>query len=391
MKKLIMLLFTVSIAAIATAQNTYQPGYYITNSGNRIDCLILNIAWKNSPIEFQFKMSENEQPVTADIKTVKEFSVDNAYKFKRFTTKMERSASDVNKLDREAQAQWKEETIFLNVLVEGNATLYKYEDGNMIKYFFSTGNHETAEQLLHKEYVVNGVIMKNSTYKQQLYNLMKDKITSTNTFERLQYKKTPLVDLFVEYNGDANSKNLTAKQNKGSVNLKVKAGAGLAMLTTENVVNNYAMDFDSKVVFRIGAEVEYILPFNNNKWSLFIDPYYSTYSADGNNGATSYSAEYNSVSLPVGARHYFYITNDSKIFVNAMISFDFVVGDAAIKYNLNKLDIEKTSHFAAGAGYATGNLSAEIRYDFSRGLLNRYQFWASEYESFGLILGYKFL
>lgn len=386
-----MLLFTVSIAAIATAQNTYQPGYYITNSGNRIDCLILNIAWKNSPTEFQFKINENEQPVTADIKTVKEFSVDNAYKFRRFTTKMERSASDVNKLDREAAAKWNEETIFLNVLVEGNVTLYKYEEGNMIKYFFSTGNHEKAEQLLHKEYVVNGVIMKNSTYKQQLYNLMKDKINSTKRFEKLQYKKESLVDLFVEYNGDTNTKNLTEKQNSGSVNLKLKAGAGMATLYAENVINYYEMDFESSVVFRAGAELEYILPFNNNKWSLFIDPYFSAYSAKGSDGNINYSAKYNSVSLPIGARHYFYVTNNSKIFVNAMMSFDFVVGDAAITYNLNKLDIENTSHFAVGAGYATGNISAEIRYDFSRGLLNRYQYWASEFETFALVLGYKFL
>ena len=50
---LALLAFTASFSQI-----TYQPGYFINNSGSKTECLIKNVAWKDNPVEFDYKLSE---------------------------------------------------------------------------------------------------------------------------------------------------------------------------------------------------------------------------------------------------------------------------------------------------------------------------------------------
>ncbi|WP_417355680.1 hypothetical protein [Flavobacterium sp.] len=391
MKKLYTLLL-IGFSCLTYGQINFEPGYFIDNGGNKTNCLIKNVAWRNNPVDFEYKMTENDETKTAGIKTVKEFCVNNAYKFKRFDLKIEKSFEMISRLDTSPEPKWENETLFLKVLVEGDLTLYQFEDGNIIKYFYSSPNSEEATQLLYKKFDNKGIISENSHYKQQLYNLMSNRLTESSDFQNLKYKKSYLVKLFTQYNGNSN-KDYEVKHNSGKLNLKVTAGASVASLSLSNsntYSNTINYDFDSKTVFSFGAEIEYVLPFNNKKWSVFINPVYSTYknSTQQNEGAT---VEYNYLQIPVGVRHYMFINDESKIFINA--AFAFCTNSGSVKHGANNRELElgSANSFIVGAGYSYKKYSAEIRYNIQHSILTNYTFWDCDYSTIGIMLGYRFL
>jgi len=405
MKK-ILLLLVLLISAHGFAQINFEKGYFINNQGVRTECLIKNIAWKNAPVDFEYKLNETDAAKRAVIKDVAEFSVADAYTFKRYTVNIDRSQSNsTDNMSENPQPVWVKETLFLKVLVEGKATLYQYEDNNLIKYFFSTKDHSTAEQLLYREFKAAGTIKENNTFRQQLYNLMKDENTPVSKFENVKYKKNPLVNLFLEYNGSSGqeTKNMAKSQNNGSINFKVTPGVGMGYVKIDNggsmgAVGTGDYKLKGKAAYRLGFELEYIMPFNNNKWSLFIDPNYTSFSTTETQSRKfltrtfdfEFDVDYKFLELPLGVRHYMFLNNKSKIFLDAGYAVTLGVGDSYIQQNsLISADIQKSSNVFFGVGYSYNSLSAEFRYGFNRGLLEVRDFADASYASATLIIGYK--
>ena len=388
MRKLYLYLLLLLSASAAYTQINYEAGYFIDNSGSRTKCLIRNQAWKNNPAAFEYKLSANGGIAKKTIQEVSEFSVGDGYKFRRYTVNIERSHNDPERMDDQKEPLWSKEMLFLKLLVEGKATLYSYEDGNLIKYFYSTGNHETAEQLVYKEYKKENNVLANAKFRQQLYMLMGGEMEQ---FAKLKYQKAPLIKLFEQYNGTNGGKtiNLSEKQNKGRTNIRITAGISCSSLTAINNNTNASFDLGSKLSYRIGTEAEYILPFNNNKWSLFTEPNLQQYKNTAALKNYEWQADYTYLEVPFGARHYMYLSNDSGIFIDAAYVLAFNLGSSYIKYNNASMDIERTSNFALGAGYNYKSYSAALRYSFKHGLLSNYVFWGTEYSSVSLTLGYR--
>ena len=394
MKKAFFLFLLLS-SITAFAQNTYQPGYFIANDGQKTSALINNLAWKNNPTTFDYKMSELDEPATKNIEEVSEFSVDDAYKFRRFTVQIDRSSSIVGRMSDDKEPKWETATLFLKVLVEGKATLYQYEENNLVKYFFSTGDHSKAEQLLYKEYMISSYVAENNAFRGQLYSLMSGGSGKTGEYKNIEYQKKPLVKLFLKYNGDSGEKttNLSERQNKGDFNFKVSAGVSFSSYTLENALNeDFFFEFDNKTSIRLGAEFEFILPFNNNKWALFVEPNYQSYKAEGSNELFDWRIDYRYLELPMGVRHYMFLNDNSKLFLNAAYVMSFPIGDAFVQYNdAIPLDISKNSNFAIGGGYCIDRFSIEARYNFTHSIMKEYTTYSSDYSSMSLILAYRIL
>jgi hypothetical protein len=298
-------------------------------------------------------------------------------------------------MDNFRDIKWNDETLYLKVLVEGDLALYQYEGTNIVKYFYSNGKHTTAEQLIFKEYVDGTTIKNISQYKQQLYNMMKGAFPSMAKFERLKYKKDHLTDIFREYNEavSATTTDYTKTQNQGKFALKITPGVGFTTLEIANemIPNSYAK-FDNKTSFRIGIELEYIMPFNNNKWSLFADPNYQTYKNEVAMDNYSYTLKYDFIELPLGVRHYMFLNDKSKIFIDAMYVLDFNLGGSQVQFNEQRpLEITKASNYALGVGFNYERLSIEARHNFVHGILRSYPAWAADFSTTNIILGYRFL
>ncbi|MES2485280.1 MAG: hypothetical protein V4581_04935 [Bacteroidota bacterium] len=116
MKTLLTLLLAF-LALPALSQINFETGYFITNDGTTTTCLIKNVAWKNTPTTFEYKATEETEVQTGSIANVKEFSV-SGYKFVKHTIELDRSTTDISRMDENNKPVFKKETLFLKVLVE---------------------------------------------------------------------------------------------------------------------------------------------------------------------------------------------------------------------------------------------------------------------------------
>ena len=402
-KKLICI--AIFIATLNSyAQITFEKGYFITNSGEKNECLIKNIGWKNTPTKFSYKLNDSSPIKTYNIEIAKEFGIYNSFKYIRSEVVIDRSSNSMDNLSNDRKAILKNETIFLKVLIEGNANLYIYTDGNLTRFFYSINDRE-IKQLIYKKYKIkNSGIGKNERFKQQLLNNLKCTKTHFKDIKRLKYKYNSLFNYFINYNKckNPNFKYFThASKTKKVFKLTIKAGINNTSLTIQNSISsNRNTDFGNKNGITFGIENEYILPYNKNKWSLILEPTYQSFKAEKKTEDNSVSGgsviskiNYKSIQLPIGLKHYFFLSNESKLYITGAYVIDFNF-NSSVQFNrndgsnLNTLDIQKSnSSLALGIGYQFKKYSIELKYS-NRNILNEYLKWSSDYKSLSLNIGY---
>ena len=393
MKKKLLFLLTIILSFNCYSQISFEKGYYIDNSNQKTNCLIKNIDWKNNPTEFEYKLSENSESKKTSIKSIREFGIDNISKYVRSNVNIDRSSENINKLSNDRNPIFKEEELFLKVLVEGKANLYLFEDGSLRRYFFNKEN-TTIEQLVFKSYKTsNDKIGKNNRFKNQLWNNLKCPNFKITKVENLDYQKNDLIDFFVKYNECNGEKNINyeEKQKKDLFNLSIRPGFNSSSLSIQNSASSSRnTDFDNEFGFRFGIEAEFIMPFNKNKWSLIIEPTYQYFKSVKEITNQSAKADYKSIEIPVGIRHYFFLNENSKIFINGSFIFD-LSNDSVIDFESGTdLEIKTRNNLAFGIGYKHNDkYGLELRYQTSREILSNYIYWSSDYSTLSVIFGYS--
>lgn len=166
LNKQLLTFFVFLLTNSLFAQTDFEKGSFTNNEGETVECFIKNTDWKDNPTEFKYKLSEGGEILNGTIETIKVFEVYKKWKYVRASVNIDRSSSNLNNLSESKNPIFKEEQLFLKVMVTGNAMLYKYEDSNLQRFFFSTINNE-IEQLVYKEYLAEaGRIGENNHYKQ---------------------------------------------------------------------------------------------------------------------------------------------------------------------------------------------------------------------------------
>lgn len=408
MKKQLLTLLTIILTINGYSQIIFEKGYYINNSDQKTECLIKNIDWKNNPTQFEYKLTENSSTEKANIATIKEFGIYNVSKYIRSNVKIDRSEENINDLSYDKNPIFKEEQLFLKVLIEGKANLYFYEDGNLVRFFYNVSN-APIKQLIYKSYhASNFKIGKNNRFRQQLWIDLKCPHFTMNKFENIDYRKKDLTSFFIKYNECNNHEfvNFAQKQQKEKkdvFNLSIRAGLNHSSLSIQNTISNSQnVDFDHEFEFRFGIEAELILPFNKNKWALLIEPTYQYYKSEDyiqinsfNWGKLTASANYQSIEIPIGIRHYFHLNDNSKIFANISYTPGITI-NSSIDFSRpnsskpqNTLEIKTGPNIDLGAGYKFKNkYSLELRYHTDRDILNDYSLWQSDYKTVSVIFGY---
>ena len=404
--QLLLLIITV-FSFNSYAQIEFEKGYYINNSGEKINCQIKNIDWKNNPTQFEYRLSENNEPQKETIKSVKEFGIQSASKYIRSTVNIDRSSNNINDLSIDKNPIFNEEELFLKVLIEGKSCLYEYVEGNLIRYFFKDEN-AAIEQLVYKKYLIKGIsnnIGVNNRFRQQLFVSLKCPSFEMKKMEGLSYRKNDLVRLFKEYNKCQNNDfvDFEKKGKRDAIHLTIRPRLNSSSLQIESFgINSFrGDDFGNKASLGIGLEAEYIFPFNKNKWSVLLEPTYqhfkmekTTDEQDVAGGTLTRKLHYKSIEIPVSVRHYLYLSKNSTIFVNASLVLDFN-SKSSIEFirnegsELSPLEITSGSNLAFGIGYKQNDkYSIEMRGQTKRSILN-YPNYSSAYQTFSVILGYS--
>ena len=393
MKTVSFILLTFFICQITYSQVYYEKGYYIDEINQKVDCLIRNVDWKNSPTDFEYKLSDADNPQRLTIQSVKEFSIYNSVKYVKSTVNIDKSSDQVSNLSIDKNPIFQVEVLFLKVLIEGKANLYSYENGNLVRYFYNYDGLE-IRQLIYKRYLKNNnMIAVNNGFRVQLWNDLKCPKFTMSKIENLGYNKNALIDFFEEYNNCLNteSKNFEKKQKVDLLNITVRPGINYSSLFIDNSLDNTeGVDFDKQFTGRFGLEVELIMPFNKNKWSIFAEPTYQYFSSSGEDIRNTITADYKSIELPIGIRHYMFLNDNSKIFINGAFVVDFSTNSTIDFSIVSDLEIKTGTNVALGMGFKfKDKISLELRYQTSRDILAGYFFWESKYNTTSLIFGYS--
>lgn len=394
----------------AFSQIKFESGYYINNNNDTITGLIKNVDWRNNPTAFEFKSSEQSDSQNIAIDYAKEFGIYSAFKYVRADIDIERTSLKINNLQRSKEPVFTNERLYLKCIVSGTFNLFKYEDTGIEKFFYSASDDNIIKQLIYFKYLATAEeinndknlgyssVLSNELYKRQLWIYVKCDNTSQNDIKNLEYKEGDLISYFKKVNeckGDLPT--VVSKSSKSIFNLKVVAAYNFSKLTVSDFSSSYSPEF-SDSNFSFGFETELILGFNRNKWSLVLEPTYNVFKGEKTTlppfGISSTpevaSSELKFIQIPFGARHYFFLTKKSKLFVNALGNIRIIDKNSSVNYESRRsLYFSQTSFsFAGGLGATVDKFSLEARY-YLKSNITKAPFIPIDFNNFSFILRYQ--
>ena len=389
----LLVLFTLFTSSLV-AQIAFKPASFLDNNGNKTDCLIKDLDWKANPVSFEYKITENDLVQIGKIENVQEFQVGEF-------TKYIRKDVDIDRWDKymppsiQKQPIYKNETLFLKVLVEGSATLYEYTSVSFSTYFYVIDSKE-PQQLIQKQYVVNNVgrdmVYKNDLYKAQLQSALGGDIIKQSDTKNLSYFRNDFVKLFEKFNQSKGESTVMVSSNSFKVHLTPRIGANFNSVDVRYLPSSsYDYDFGVKTNLRVGVELEAVLPFNRGKWAIALEPAFTTYKAEGDGSVWTSNVDYQALEIHIVARHYMFLNDKSKVFLNAGFVYSTDINDSyygpLARPTAVEIDLNPT--FVLGAGYKYKKISAEFRYLGSQNMVRNQSTWEAHYKAYAVILGYE--
>ncbi len=387
----IFIVLVLGVVLNSFSQIKFEKGYFIDNAGIKTECFIKNKDSQDNPKEFEYKTTLDSDSEIKTIQTVKEFAVLGESLYKRFEVSIDLSKDNINKLRTDKEPKYEKRTLFLKVLTQGDAVLYEYTENNITRFLYSIQD-SAIKQLVYKRYLQGSKIATNNHFRQQLWSDLRCEAISMNQVEKIDYYKKELKRYFIKYNSCKNPDFKLEKREKTpgvGFKLSIRPGINFSQVTLDdNVTANTTevIDYGSKTLARVGLKLEYVFPFNRNKWALFVEPTYRYYVVKDKE--VSYiptsvvfdkaivSIDYKSIELPIGIQHSFFLNDRSKIFINGALVVDFAFNS---KINLDienlvsvlDLDITSGTSLAFGIGYSfKDKYSIELRHLTNRNLLD---------------------
>ena len=396
MKNIFIAFILCHLGLVSTAQIHFEEGHYLDENGTKFEGYIKNMDWKNNPTKFEFKTSTDSSSKTISLSEASEFYV-SGMTFKKYSVKIDRSSNELDKLSSNKQPQFKEEVLFLKLAVMGKLNLYSYHDKNTSRYFMAE-DQTIPTQLVYKKYRRSSVeIASNNLYRQQLAQAMKCDAIKNNRFEQLEYTKKSMIKIFQDYNLCIDPSVTYKKESrKGVYRLSVRPGVSFNsynLSSSYGYIKEDVVTFETMIGFRLGAEIEHIFPFNKNKWSILTEPTFNIFQGDAvDKDELPSSIKYTSFELPIGLRHYFFLNDNNKIYLNANIMLVFPFNSSMSLEDQKDFEFEKGTNYSLSLGFKMSDkFSLEYQYKgkenwaFDRGLVRR----TSSFGSMALILGYN--
>lgn len=396
--KLYLTTILTIISLFAYSQTKFQKGYFLKVNGDKVDCLIKNEDWNKSPNQFSYKLSENSEILVGNIAQIEEFHILDVAKYLKRTVDIDISSNNIKNLNAQKEPDWETKTVFLKVLLEGKSSLYFYSSPGLNRYYYNIDNGKIL-QLVYKRYnLPKNKIGENSSFKQQLYNSFLDcSSLSINDFNNISYNSPSLSKILIAYNNCSNSETviLTSKNNNPKFNLRIKGG--LNSSSVKNVEHGFLAarnaEFGTMLGYRFALEGEIVLPFNNNKWSIFFE----LAKVQDIDKVAEESSEYvrftySYFELPLAVRHYIFLNDNSKISFHLGYAWD-VSADFELDYeNLEDMTGEYTSGgLFFGGGFHFNKFLIEGRMHIKSVFEANTASYTSNYNNLSLTIGYTIL
>ncbi|UZO80451.1 hypothetical protein NBT05_16050 [Aquimarina sp. ERC-38] len=380
--KLFHLLFFLFFSVFtAVGQSLYEAGYFIDNSGVKTEALIKKLPWQDSPTEFEWKKTISSNVQTASIEDIKEFSVGEDYRFKRYILKFDLNGDSLGKSTRSENPNLKIRKVFLRLAVKSETSLYQYSQNNVHRFFYTNTSNVYPELLIYKVFYEDDttedlgekiIPKENKKYIDQLKTMANCKNLMP---EKVGYNLTDLKNYFVSYNeckGNDIDYVLRRKINQTRVGVIAAANLSrfnhLALQTSDQVIN-YKDSFSP----RYGAFIESFIPFSKVDLSFFLEATYQSFSMEGNlilDGTENiiYTLDYKALSLALAPRFHIYLNPKFTLFLEGGIAVDINLNSELNPAGENVELQNAITHYFYGGGFGAGRLKIGVRFFTTRNI-----------------------
>ncbi|MEL7425763.1 MAG: hypothetical protein AAFN81_22420 [Bacteroidota bacterium] len=317
---LLVVLFGI-LSLSAQADKQFKRGYFITTTGERIDCYINASSWPNIPSQISYRQTHVSH--TVDRQDIAEIVINEQYKHVRATVMMDRSTSQMDRLGYDKEVNLEEANLLLQVLVDGPAVLYEYREFDLNRLFYKVAEQE-IKQLIYKLYLKEGDLLgENMTYKEQLWNDLKCEKITLEEIGSLDYSRRPMTKFFRKYNACAGGTEFSEGPDRSTGKVYGKAFIGPAFggfrYRSPDVAR--AQDLGSATGFNVGLDFEYFFAGPRSGMSVFLAPYYQVISGGFGDDFTDVQADFGMIKVPFGVRYNSFKEGNPRFYVDLSFVF----------------------------------------------------------------------
>ncbi len=396
------------------AQENFRPGYLVGLNGDTVRGFI---DYRDQDRNISFK-SELESAKTVHYPTtISGFTVaDQIYISAIVET--EKSGYTKDNLDIEGKFNIQSDTAFLQVLLNGEKSLYYYRN-SIGKPSFYLGKAGSFELLLYKQFTrAEGgsyQIFENKMFLGQLHAYLNECPGIESKVKSGKYERKSLEKLFLYYYKCTNTEVEYKKETKkipgefglvgglSVASLRFKSDRGFNDLTET--------DFSTSTGFSVGFFFDAVLRGNGNRWSIYNEINMNSYKTSGVYEEYQHENSYSTSNITIGYVYqklntllrYKAPTGNGCFFFNAGITNGLVFlgtnqketetvffAQRRTKYTSTPPDVRKYEQgLLFGLGSRVNKFSFEVRYEISNGI-STYPTLKSSVDRFFFLIGYKF-
>lgn len=367
----ILLPFSLSLSG-----QDFKQGYIVEPGGDTNKVLIHYQNRISTPEQIKVKQSPDAGIVTLGAEDISGFGVAGDV-FIKATVEHDTRLREVNDLDHNKDPKLVTDTVFLQLLVEGEKSLYLYRDRQRQDNFYIRQDDRPV-LLVYTKYLYEDETAtyqrENQTYKGQLINYMKDCRAVFEQINKADYQTSSLLSVFDYYYVNCAEPDVPEYVfDKNKLKLKFRYGlfAGYSMskihFTGQPVQNYYLVESDFPISndYVLGGFIEMVFPwgkgkltFNNEiEFTRFkTSAYYIDYRSEAQQYEYSTDFHFNVMRVNSMLRYLIPIRN-LNFYVNAGLSNQFLAEKQNQTYFVKTITGNEYGHWQTGVdteSYAMG-------------------------------------
>ncbi len=357
------------------SQQRYEAGYLVNPGGKRSEVAIKYKDWRFKPAEIQVREGNGVERTIAT-EALKAFGVAGLFHFEHFDVLIEKSNTQLNSLPDAPEPPVRSREL-LRAEVVGELTLYSYREPGITKYFLQRGD-ETPVQLGYYAFSTRaGEMRVSKAYLLQLNEYLDCLDSPAN--ENTKYSLHDLADLVTRHNNCAKGTSLTlgteVRPSRNPFHFGVLPGVYFANFSVHDPsAEENGVKTSGQTTFRMALEMEYILPFGVNKWSVMLSPSVYQFQSAGTyeyypiarpvrTGRSEIN--YRALDIPLGLRYYSFAGEDLKAFGELHLGYRIIDGDPVDLGRYRMFDFSPTFTGLAGVGLRyRDHLQLAVRYQW---------------------------
>jgi hypothetical protein len=303
-KIIVIVFYLTQINTTETTAQNYIPGYYINATGDTINGYIDYRKWELTPKVIEFKPELSASTQTLSPNGIKEFGVANENYISAMVD-VEISPTDKEILkDYSPELKIKQETVFLQVLINGSKSLL-YLNHEKEQFYINTNSSITL--LVYKKYMkllgwnseiihndIKTSLIENKKYVGQLMVYLNDCPSIKPLINKAGYNKRSLERLFISYYKNchaAEAVSIAEAPQRATTTFGITAGTTLSALSFNTTVLLGETDrydylrnanFPGSTNYSMGVYLEYMQARKIRKFSFYNELLYTSFQFKSN-------------------------------------------------------------------------------------------------------------